>query len=113
MIVAFVLIAGTLATAAALLLLTPLLRRREDARPAAAITSIAVLLVVLLGGAGLYAMFSNYKWNDTTVQFNMYPKGAARTSFVVGHLDLTSADAVETNRAKWKAALGALAGALD
>jgi len=54
-----------------------------------------------------------YKWNDTTVQFNMYPKGAAKTSFVVGHLDLTSPDAVETNRAKWKAALGALAGSLD
>ena len=54
-----------------------------------------------------------YKWNDTTVQFNMYPKGAAKTSFVVGHLDLTSSDAVETNRAKWKAALGALAGSLD
>ena len=66
MIVAFVLIAGTLATAAALLLLTPLLRRREDTRPAAAIASIAVLLVVLLGGAGLYAGFSNYKWNDTS-----------------------------------------------
>jgi cytochrome c-type biogenesis protein CcmH len=66
MIVAFVLIAGTLATAAALLLLTPLLRRREDARPAAAIASIAVLLAVLLGGAGLYARLSNYKWNDTS-----------------------------------------------
>jgi cytochrome c-type biogenesis protein CcmH len=42
------------------------LRRREDARPAAAIASIAVLLAVLLGGAGLYARLSNYKWNDTS-----------------------------------------------
>lgn len=66
MIVAFVLIAGTLATVAALLLLRPLLRRRDDARPAAAFASIGVLLGVLLGGAGLYAAFSNYQWNDSS-----------------------------------------------
>ena len=66
MIVAFVLIAGTLATAAALLLLWPLLQRREDTRPVAAMTSIAVLLAVLLGGAGLYARFSTYSWNDAS-----------------------------------------------
>jgi cytochrome c-type biogenesis protein CcmH len=66
MIVAFVLIAGTLATAAALLLLRPLLQRREDTRPAAALASIAVLLVVLLGGAALYAKFSKYSWNDAS-----------------------------------------------
>src|SRR6185503_12013866 len=30
--------------------------------PAAAITSVVVLFVMLLGGAGLYALFSNYKW---------------------------------------------------
>jgi hypothetical protein len=53
-----------------------------------------------------------YKWDDTTVQFNLYPKAAAKTSFVVGHLNLTGPDAVEANRARWKAALGALADAL-
>ena len=64
MILAFVLIAGTLAAAAALLLLLPLLRRREDARPVAAIAAILVVLAMLLGGAGLYAAFSNYSWVD-------------------------------------------------
>jgi cytochrome c-type biogenesis protein CcmH len=65
MILAFVLIAGTLATGAAILLLPPLLRRREDARPAASMAAVAVLIVTLLGGAGLYATFSNYGWLDT------------------------------------------------
>jgi len=64
MILAFVLIAGSLATGAALLLLLPLLRRREDAHPAAAVAASAVLVAVLLGGAGLYAAFSNYSWVD-------------------------------------------------
>ena len=50
-----------------------------------------------------------YKWNGTTVQFNMYPKGPAKTSFVVQHMNLEGADAVATNRAKWKAAFGAIA----
>lgn len=54
-----------------------------------------------------------YKWNDTTVQFNMYPRGAAKTSFVVGHLDLAGSEAVEISRTKWKAALGALADSLS
>ena len=49
-----------------------------------------------------------YKWGDTTVQFNMYPK-AAKTSFVVAHMNLQSADDVEAYRAKWKAAFGAIA----
>jgi hypothetical protein len=51
-----------------------------------------------------------YKWASATVQFNMYPKGPSKTSFVVSHMNLASADAVETNRAKWKAAFAALAG---
>src|SRR5262245_29368100 len=66
MILTFIIIAGTLATGAALLLLLPLMRRREDARPAASIPAIVVLLVTLLGGAGLYAAFSNYAWTDTS-----------------------------------------------
>ena len=49
-----------------MLLLLPLLRRRADARPAAAVTAVSVLLVMLLGGAGLYAAFSNFAWIDTS-----------------------------------------------
>jgi len=62
MMLAFVLIAGSLATAAAVLLLLPLVRRRADARPAASFAAIGVLFALLLGGAGLYAGFSNYSW---------------------------------------------------
>jgi cytochrome c-type biogenesis protein CcmH len=62
MILAFVLIAGTLAAAAAVLLLWPLLRRRDDARPTAPVAAVTVLIVTLLGGAGLYAAFSHYNW---------------------------------------------------
>jgi len=65
MMLLFVVIAGSLAAAAAVLLLLPLMRRREDSRPAAAITAIVVLFVVLLGGAGLYAAFSNFTWVET------------------------------------------------
>jgi hypothetical protein len=49
-----------------------------------------------------------YKWDATTVQFNMYPKGA-KTSFVVQHMGLPGAESVEEFRAKWKAAFGAIA----
>jgi hypothetical protein len=49
-----------------------------------------------------------YKWNGTIVQFNMYPKGPAKTAFVVSNTKLQSAASVETSRAKWKAACGAL-----
>jgi len=66
MILAFILIAGTLAAGAAVLVVLPLLRRRQDARPAAAVTAVVWLLVMLLGGAGLYAAFSNYTWTDNT-----------------------------------------------
>jgi cytochrome c-type biogenesis protein CcmH len=62
MILAFVLIAGTLAAGAAVLLLWPLLKRRSDAHPAAPVAAVTVLLVTLLGGAALYAAFSNYGW---------------------------------------------------
>jgi len=62
MMLAFVLIAGTLAAGAATLLLLPLMRRHEDARPAASVAAIVVLFALLLGGAGLYAAFSNYTW---------------------------------------------------
>ena len=62
MMLAFVLIAGSLATAAAVLLLLPLVRQRADSKPAASIAAIGVLFALLLGGAGLYAGFSNYSW---------------------------------------------------
>jgi len=62
MMLAFVLIAGSLATGAAVLLLLPLMRQRADARPAASFAAIGVLFALLLGGAGLYAGFSNYSW---------------------------------------------------
>lgn len=62
MITAFILIAGSLAAGAALLLLLPLVKRRGDERPAAAVTAVVVVIAVLLGGAGLYAAFSNFSW---------------------------------------------------
>jgi cytochrome c-type biogenesis protein CcmH len=64
MIQTFIFVAGTLAAASALLILLPLLRRRADGRPADAIPAVGVLFAVLLGGAGLYAAFSDYKWVD-------------------------------------------------
>ena len=62
MMLTFVLVAGSLATGAAVLLLVPLVRRRADSRPAAGLAAGAVLCALLLGGAGLYAAFSNYAW---------------------------------------------------
>ncbi len=67
MMLAFVLIAGSLATGAAVLLLLPLMRPRADARPVAALAAGGVLIVLLLGGGGLYAAFSNYSWVETPV----------------------------------------------
>jgi cytochrome c-type biogenesis protein CcmH len=62
MILTFVLIAGTLAAGTAVLLLAPLMRPRTDARPAAGVAAAGMLMVLLLGGAALYAAFSNYTW---------------------------------------------------
>lgn len=62
MMLTFVLIAGTLAAAAAALLLLPLIKRRADGTPVSAFAAIGVLLALLLGGAGMYAAFSNYAW---------------------------------------------------
>jgi len=64
MILAFVLIAGSLAAGAAVLLLLPLMRGRADSRPAAGIAAVVVLFALLFGGAGLYAAFSNFSWVD-------------------------------------------------
>jgi cytochrome c-type biogenesis protein CcmH len=62
MMLGFVLVAGTLAAGAAVLLLLPLMRRRADGSPVSGIAAIGVLFALLLGGAGLYAAFSNYAW---------------------------------------------------
>jgi cytochrome c-type biogenesis protein CcmH len=62
MMMAFVLIAGSLAAAAAVLVLWPLVSRRKDSQPASPIAAAAVTFVLLLGSAGLYAAFSNYSW---------------------------------------------------
>jgi cytochrome c-type biogenesis protein CcmH len=65
MMLTFVLIAGTLAAGAAVLMLVPLMRRREDNQPVSMIAAVGVLFLLLLGGAGLYAAFSNYAWVET------------------------------------------------
>jgi cytochrome c-type biogenesis protein CcmH len=41
------------------------MRRREDNRPVSMIAAVGVLFVLLLGGAGMYAAFSNYAWVET------------------------------------------------
>jgi cytochrome c-type biogenesis protein CcmH len=64
MMLAFVLIAGSLAAGAAALILMPLVRQRADSRPAAGIAAGGVLLALLLGGTALYAAMSNYAWVD-------------------------------------------------
>jgi cytochrome c-type biogenesis protein CcmH len=64
MMLAFVLIAGSLAAGAAVLLLFPLMRQRADSRPAAGLAAAGVLFALLLGGAAMYAAFSNYTWVD-------------------------------------------------
>lgn len=50
-----------------------------------------------------------YKWDATTVQFNLYPKPDGRSSVVVTHQKLADAAALDLGRAHWRAALGALA----
>ena len=61
----FILIAGTLAAAAAAVLLVPLIRQRADAKPASTTTAVVVSFGMLMGGATLYAAFSNYNWNES------------------------------------------------
>jgi hypothetical protein len=53
-----------------------------------------------------------YAWDASTVEIDLEPKGDRRTSVVVRHLKLASANAVEERRAQWRAALAALAAAL-
>jgi cytochrome c-type biogenesis protein CcmH len=78
MMLAFVLIAGSLAAGAAALVLLPLVRRREDARPAAAISAGIVLFGLLLGGGAMYAIFSNHDWSETASVADTPAASAAR-----------------------------------
>ena len=80
MMLTFVLIAGSLAAGAAVLLLLPLMRQRADSRPAAGLAAGAVLCVLLLGGAGLYAAFSNYSWVDVPGRDGYRPRRWPRNS---------------------------------
>lgn len=53
-----------------------------------------------------------FKWDDTTVQLNLYPKGPAKSSIVVQQTGLRSAADVERHRDVWKATFAALAAAV-
>jgi hypothetical protein len=50
-----------------------------------------------------------FKWDDVTVQFNLYPKGTGKTSIVASTQNLPGAESVEQYRTLWKAALSAIA----
>jgi hypothetical protein len=52
-----------------------------------------------------------FKWNGTTVQFYLYPKGPGKTSIVAQQMKLRDAGEVERYRGLWKTALAALAAA--
>lgn len=52
-----------------------------------------------------------YKWDGMTVQFNLYPKSPGKTSIVAQQV-LPGPEAVEPSRARWKAALAAIADAV-
>ncbi len=67
MTIVFVLVAGTLAAGAAALLVLPLLRARGDARPASMVAAGVTMFVLLVGGAGAYALWSNFTWVDEPV----------------------------------------------
>ena len=64
MMLAFVLIAGSLAAGAAVLLLLPLVRQREDARPGRGSRGRRRVAGAVVRRRGLYAAFSNYSWVD-------------------------------------------------
>jgi hypothetical protein len=50
-----------------------------------------------------------YKWEDVTVQFNLYPKGPGKTSIVASTQNLPGPESIEPYRALWKTAFGAIA----
>ena len=54
-----------------------------------------------------------FKWDGTTVQFNLYPKGPGKTSIVAQQMKLRDAGEVERYRGLWKTAFTALASAVS
>jgi hypothetical protein len=52
-----------------------------------------------------------YKWDATTVQLWVTPKPGGKSTLVVQHMKLASADVVETRRSEWRAAFAAIAAA--
>jgi hypothetical protein len=50
-----------------------------------------------------------YRWSDTVVQFNLYPKAGGKAQVAVTHSKLPSADLLEARRAQWRTAMAALA----
>ena len=54
-----------------------------------------------------------FKWDGTTVQFNLYPKGPGKTSIVAQQMKLRDVDDVERHRRLWKTALASLAAAVS
>jgi hypothetical protein len=63
-------------------------------------------IIVRADGLGRF----RYKWDDTTVQLYLLPKGEGKVSLVATNSKLASAHVVEERRTKWRAALSALAG---
>ena len=64
-------------------------------------------VVIRADGQGRF----RYRWDSTTVQFHLLPKGTNRTSVVVTHMKLAGPQDVERRRAEWRVALAALAAA--
>ena len=62
-------------------------------------------IVVRADGQGRY----RYKWGDTTVQFQVFPKDGGKVLFVVTNGRLSLATMVEERRTQWRTALNALA----
>jgi hypothetical protein len=54
-----------------------------------------------------------FKWDGTTVQLNLYPKGPGKTSMVAQQMKLRKAGEVERYRALWKTAFTALVAAVS
>jgi hypothetical protein len=79
-----------------------------DALAASLDGAAAKSIVIRADGLGRH----RYKWGKTTVQLYLTPKPGGKVTFVATHMKLADAEAVETSRAQWRAALNALAGAM-
>lgn len=88
-------------------------RQRQLARADAEIVSALAAaeprgFVIRPDGLGRF----RYKWNDTTVQLYLVPKGG-KVSFVATNSRLAGAEMVEDRRSRWRAVLTALAAAVN